>query len=107
MSLKINKATKQISIPRGDTGKIRGKFRTDGLIYEMSEGDKIEFLVKTDRDADEDLIFKETTENPFTIIILPENTENLEFGKYQWEMRFISANGEKHTLYKDRDFIVE
>lgn len=107
MSLKLNPNTKQITIPRGDTGKFKMTFIPDGVPYEMSSGDTIEFQLKRSHESTETLFTKSFTTNPFVVTILPADTVDLAFGNYEYSLKFIAANGEVHTFLDNRVFTVE
>jgi hypothetical protein len=107
MSLKINPNTKQITIPRGDTGKFKSCFIPDGIPYEMNSGDTIEFRVKRSHESAEALFTKSLTTNPFVVTILPADTINLQLTNYEYSLRLIDANGEVHTFLDNRVFTVE
>lgn len=106
MSMIFYPATKQIIITRGDSGSKEGIFFVRGEAYEMREGDRIDFGVKRNYTDRECLIQKTFTTNPFILALDPEDTKNLDFGDYVWDMQFVAANGYTETFVKKKTFTV-
>lgn len=102
----INKGTKRIMITRGDSGRARFVLYMDGEVYEMNEGDQINFGVKADYEDADCLITKTYTENPFTLRLDPEDTKALPFGNYVWDLQFVSTDGYTKTVIAKKDFVV-
>ena len=93
---------RRITMTRGDTGRELITLKMDGEVYDMQEGDKIQFGIKAGYGDTECLIRKEYTENPFILNIEPEDTKSLDFGTYYWDMQFVSANGYVRTFADKR-----
>lgn len=106
MGFRFNIATKQITITRGDSGKVQFRVRFDGIPYEMQDGDRIYFGVKKAYTDTECIVEKEYIENPFILSFDPEDTKSLDFGTYIWDMQFVSAAGYTNTFIKKKNFTV-
>ena len=102
----MNRATKQITITRGDSGRAKILLRMDGEVYEMNDGDQINFGVKKKYSDTECLVEKTYTENPFVLAIDPEDTKPLDFGSYVWDLQLVTADGYTKTLIAKKDFKV-
>lgn len=85
-----------IKITRGDTGRfsITLTNELDGTVYTPSAYDKITFTVKKSVKDTNILIQKEGT----TITISPEDTANLAFGKYVYDVQVVFSNGDVDTV---------
>ena len=91
---------------RGDTEQHELALKMDGEVYEMEDGDQINFGVKKSYEDNTCLIEKTYTENPFVLSINPEDTKPLDFGTYVWDLQFVAANGYTKTLVAKKDFII-
>ena len=106
MSFTMDKTTGNITITRGDSGSMRIRLRliATGETYEMQPGDEIHFGVKRGYEDAECSIAKTYTTNPFVLSILPEDTTDLDFGKYVYDMEFVAANGYTRTFLEKKKF---
>ena len=106
MSFSMDKTTGNITITRGDSGskRIRLRLLATGETYEMQEGDEIHFGVKANYGDARCLIAKAYTTNPFVLSILPEDTADLDFGRYVYDMEFVAANGYTRTFMEKKKF---
>ena len=104
MGFDWNKTTGQITLTRGDSFRSLCTLRMDGEVYEMEEGDKIQFGIKADYDDKVCLVTKTYTENPFILRIDPDDTKRLDFGTYYYDMQFVSKDGFTHTFYEKKKF---
>lgn len=91
---------------RGDTEQHEITLKMDGDIYEMQEGDQINFGVKKSYGDTGCLIKKTYTENPFVLSIDPEDTKTLDFGTYVWDLQFVAANGYTKTVIAKKNFVL-
>ena len=99
MSYTIKK--KAITLTRGDTLKAQVHITDkEGNPYEIQEGDKVRFAMKkTYNDADEDvLIVKDIPTDTLILTLDPEDTKNLPFGSYVYDIQLTSAAGEVDTF---------
>lgn len=88
-----------ITLTRGDTLKalVRAEYQ-DGTDYVPQEGDKIRFACKeryTDRAV---LIEKDIPTDTMILVLNPEDTEHLEFGRYVYDIQLTRANGDVDTF---------
>ena len=95
-----------ITMTRGDSVPFSIAFKIDKEVYELEDGDTIQFAVKADYD-DEDYAIapKICHENPANILITPEDTKNLEFGTYRYDAQFVrGSDGFTITFLKKKKF---
>ena len=103
MGFEWNKTTGQMTLTRGDSGKrFRCAVTFDGEVYEMQEGDKLQFGVKADYDDKACLIKKTWNENPFTFGFVPQDTKRLDYGTYYYDFQIVLANGWTYTFYEKK-----
>lgn len=99
-----------ISITRGDSATFIVSMKKDGVVVPFEAGDKVYFTVKTSVNTAQKLIQKIITE--FTedgeamIYILPEDTKQLEFKQYVYDVQLTAADGSVTTFIKPSGFIV-
>lgn len=97
MSFKVNRNT--IYLTRGDTFKAHLTITyPDGSEYIPKEGDSIRFALKEDVDDEECLIYREIPIDTMLLIIFPEDTKQLEFGTYVYDIQLTKANGDVDTF---------
>lgn len=98
-----NKNTGQITMTRGDSFRRQGVIRlSDGTLWEPQEGDVIQFGVKEEYEDKGCLIKKTYTTNPFVWNIDPDDTKELEFGKYYYDLQLVLANGYTETFAAEK-----
>jgi hypothetical protein len=95
-----------ISMTRGDSVPFAAVFKLDGQVYELEEGDTIQFSVKAEYENTEYAIApKVYHENPANILIKPEDTKRLEFGTYYYDAQFVrGSDGFTITFLKKKKF---
>lgn len=97
MSFKVNRNT--IYLTRGDTFKaVLTISYPDGSIYTPQEGDTIRFALKHSIDDEECIIFREIPIDTMLLVIYPEDTKELEFGTYVYDIQLTKANGDVDTF---------
>lgn len=89
---------KKIYFTRGDTGY----FTIDISGYEPTDGDKLVFTVKKEIGG-EKLIQKEINIGD-TFILNPEDTRNLDYGKYWYDIEVQTATGQIFTIIEKTAF---
>lgn len=99
MSYDFNGTTGQITLTRGDSFHKLCTLKFDDVVYQMQEGDKIQIGIKAAYEDKACLIKKTYTENPFVLKIDPEDTKQLDFGTYYYDIQFVAANGFTTTFY--------
>lgn len=94
---------------RGDTKGFEVEISNNG---ELVQVDKMYFTVK-DNDHTEDVIFQKSLENgivvkdnKYYVVINPEDTDNLEYGRYVFDCEIIK-DGVKKTIAKSILYITE
>lgn len=99
MSYTVKKTN--ISLTRGDTFKAQISITNpDGTPYILQEGDSVRFAMKksyTDPDT-EVLIVKEIPTETLVLTLLPEDTKDLNFGTYVYDIQLTTASGEIDTF---------
>lgn len=98
MSSKISsKGT--ISLTRGDTFyAIIKLYNKNDEEVTLSEGDSVRFAVKEDYDLDDVLLEIDIPVDTMTLRIAPEDTKNLDFGTYVYDVQVTFANGDVDTV---------
>lgn len=97
MSFKVNRNT--IYLTRGDTFKaVITISYPDGSIYTPIEGDMIRFALKRSIDDEECIILREIPIDTMLLVIYPDDTKNLEFGNYVYDIQLTKANGDVDTF---------
>lgn len=90
-----------ITLTRGDTFKAQISITDkDGNPYEPQEGDSIRFAMKksfSDPDT-EVLIVKNVPTDTMILTLDPDDTKNLPFGSYVYDIQLTTAAGEIDTF---------
>lgn len=104
MSYSIKNGT-TIVLTRGDSFYAAIEmYRPDGQRYYPNPGDKIRFaLKKTVRDQ-ECKILKEIPTDTMVLNILPEETKNLSFGDYVYDIQLTTSSGDVDTFITKSPF---
>ena len=92
-----------IIMTRGDTAafKISIDYLNTGEPYEPEEGDIIRFTLKkylSDRSA---LLIKDISIDTMLLNLDPEDTSELSFGRYYYDIQLIKLNGKTDTFISD------
>lgn len=97
-----------IHITRGDTGRCGLDIKkSDGTDYDVQEGDGVLFTVKASPKDAQFLIQKDIGTSG-QIIIDPEDTENLDYGSYFYDVQLTRvADGSVNTIITPSAFVVE
>ena len=97
MSFKVRKNT--IFLTRGDTFKAHLSISNpDGTEYIPVEGDTIRFALKENIEDQECLILRDIPIDTMLLILNPEDTKELEFGSYIYDIQLTKANGDVDTF---------
>ena len=97
MSFKVRKNT--IFLTRGDTFKAQLTINyPDGSVYTPKEGDSIRFALKENIEDEECLILRDIPIDTMLLILYPEDTKELEFGNYVYDIQLTKANGDVDTF---------
>ncbi len=88
-----------ITLTRGDTFKALIEItNVDGSSYAPQEGDSVRFAMKADYTDAEPLVIKDIPIDTMMLIIEPEDTKKLAFGKYVYDIQLTKASGEVDTF---------
>lgn len=97
MSFKVKKNT--IFLTRGDTFKAHLTINNpDGTEYTPQEGDTVRFALKENIEDQECLILRDIPTDTMLLVLNPEDTKNLEFGSYVYDIQLTKANGDVDTF---------
>lgn len=97
MSFKVKKNT--IFLTRGDTFKAHLTINNpDGTEYTPQEGDTVRFALKENIEDQECLILRDIPIDTMLLILNPEDTKELEFGSYVYDIQLTKANGDVDTF---------
>lgn len=92
-----------ISLTRGDSAFLNVEITNDdGEIYELEQGDVCEFTIKKYTSSANVLIQKEVLNGE--IRISPDDTKNLEYGQYVYDVQVTMANGDVATVIPPTTF---
>lgn len=96
-----------ISLTRGDTfkGTVNIMY-ADGTAYEPVEGDSVRFALKKTYNDNEPLLEKDIPINTLLLHIAPEDTKNLSYGKYVYDIQLTRSNGDVDTFITKATFRV-
>ena len=90
---------------RGDTLKVTIDLTQDGEPYIPVEGDVIRFAVKKGEFVDvEPRILREVPIDTMTLVLDPEDTKDMEFGTYVYDMEITFADGTVDTFITESKF---
>lgn len=99
-----------LKITRGDTGAIRVAVSdAAGEAVPLEDGDTIELTVRERLRSPEKILYKKVTEFVYgeaLITIHPEDTSNLKFKTYVYDIQLTRANGQVQTIVKPSQFEV-
>ena len=88
-----------ITLTRGDTFKaIITITDPEGNQYVPVEGDRIRFAMKVDYNDKLPLLVKDIPVGTMILTIDPEDTKNLDFGRYVYDIELTKATGEVDTF---------
>lgn len=107
----VNVEGTTITITRGDSAIIVIQItNSDGSEYVPVEGDHVRFALKKKYSDPEPLLVKEIPISSMQLILMPEDTKNLDsgpsYGRYKYDIELTHANGMVDTFIPRADFIV-
>lgn len=94
----IDEKTHLLKMTRGDTVRFGMSLTVDGETYEPTEGDLIKLGIKELYEDEECLVEKEIPTDTLIVHIEPEDTQDLDFGEYVWDIQITFANGDVYTF---------
>lgn len=90
---------KKITLTRGDTLKARIQINDpDGNPYTPNDGDQIRFAMKSDYTDKNPIIVKDVPIETMLLILNPEDTKELNFGKYVYDIQLTTYSGDVNTF---------
>lgn len=94
-----------ISLTRGDTLHLQITLTDqEGEVYTLQDGDALVFTVKKNTSSDVVLIQKNILNSDITIS--HEDTKNMSYGTYVYDVQLTQANGDVTTVIKPSKFII-
>lgn len=88
----------KITMTRGDTVRIQVAIDIDGEEYTPQEGDVVRFAAKKAWTDEEPCILIDIPTDTLVLTINPEDTKQLEFGAYNYDLQITFANGDVATF---------
>lgn len=96
-----------IRITRGDSLSVNIILTdSDGYEYEPVDGDEVWFRVKKSAKADDVLIEKQIDLESMALELVEDDTRELAFGEYRYEIECITAEQDHYTVIKNAPFII-
>lgn len=103
----LNVLGKKIHLTRGDTAYIKVSLKDNfGNDYIPAQGDKLYFRLKKSIYKESQIVEKEIGIETLVLEIVPEDTEQLEFGTYCYEIELVTVRGEHFTVIENGSFTV-
>ena len=98
---------KRITLTKGDDGSIwlRPKYK-DGSVYEVQDGDKAYFRIKSTSDVIEIECNVNTDANKIVVSFVPDDTKDMIPGIYRYEAELVTSWGMHYTFLADQTFIL-
>lgn len=98
---------KIIKLTRGDTARLTVPIinLANNGEYTMESGDILYFTVKKTA-KDTDFLFQKSVTGSNSIHIRPEDTADLSFGKYKYDVQLTTATGDVYTVIEPSTFEV-
>ena len=96
-------SSNNIRLTRGDTANFNVTIKTrSGDIYEPVEGDTVVFTMKRRPTDKNTILVKQIPIDTLLLTIESEDTKNLEFGTYSFDLQLIFANGDVDTFIENK-----
>lgn len=97
----------KIELTRGDTMILEVELKDEmGEIYTPTETDKIFFRLKRNATAKEMFVVKEIPYDTMILQLNEEDTENLKFGTYVYEIELVTSNDYHFTAIANEEFVI-
>lgn len=88
-----------ITLTRGDTFMALVSIaQSDGSPYLPIEGDTVRFAMKSSYTEEEPLLVKDIPIETMKLVLEPEDTKTLAFGKYVYDVQLTKVTGEVDTF---------
>lgn len=97
-----------ITLTRGDTAYISVNIQNDvsSEPYTVKEDDTLRLTVKK-QVTDKNIAFQKVVKGVSTFIINPEDTKDLAFDKYKYDVELTTATGEVFTVVPPTAFVID
>lgn len=97
---------RKIILTRGDSAELSIKvIKKDGSLYTMNPSDKLILTIKKHTLDNTPLLQKEVVGT--TVIMLnPEDTKTLEFGRHVYDVQLTAHNGSIYTVVPSSEFVI-
>ena len=103
----IDENTMRITLTRGDTLKTKvGMTYKTGDVYTPSEGDSLRFALKKNYKDEEPLILKTIPIDTCILHLEPNDTKDMKFGSYVYDIEITFANGDVDTFIDKKEFVL-
>lgn len=105
----------KIFLTRGDTFEATiSIYRKNGTPYVPQEGDTVTFAIKEAKMTPgnqnfvnkDPLVFKTIPISTMLLSITPNDTKDLKFGNYKYDIELVMSSGKVYTFIDDEDFIL-
>ena len=104
MSVKIQ--GNKISLTRGDTLMVTVTILDNGEPYIPNDGDYVRFALKKDMNDPEPLILRNISIDNLRLILIPDDTKGLDFGKYWYDIELTKEDGTVDTFIGPERFYI-
>lgn len=104
MSYSVSGTT--ITLTRGDTLVVNVAItEQDGITpYIPTDGDEIRFAMKSKYSDPAPLLIKKIPIDTMTLVLMPEDTKSLDFGKYVYDIQLTKKDGTVDTFITKASF---
>lgn len=99
---------RRVIMTRGDTTRLKVvvEYGADGVEYDFLEGDTLRFTLKKYLYDREPLLVKDIPVSTQILELSSEDTKDLVFGEYHYNIELITAEGDIHTVIPDSIFVL-
>ena len=104
MSIKIQ--GNKIHLTRGDSLRVTVNITQDGEPYTPVEGDSVRFALKKNFDDTEPLVIRDIPTDTLQLVLVPEDTKPLDFGKYWYDVELTKNDGTVDTFIGPERFYI-
>lgn len=96
----------EIKLIRGDTLRLKVDIKNDGEEYVPDNRDVIRFAMKRSIDDADPLILKTIPNDTLILALDPQDTKELSFGKYVYDVEITMADGTVDTFIPPSSFYI-
>ena len=96
----------KIHLTRGDTLRVTVIITQDGEPYTPVDGDSVRFALKRDFDDPNPLVLRDIPIDTLRLILIPEDTKPLDFGKYWYDVELTKNDGTVDTFIGPERFYI-